>query len=440
MWIGTLGMFKSLRGAKSADPLKTLSAKIWNFATASELVVRKSKKFKPEVFLLALIQAANSGNASYNEIASKMVEIDEQCDLSAVAIWKRISTKALALERFLGMCITHLCSIPVMDSFCKKSPFTRILTEDSSFVKMLKSCAELFPAHGNKHGSTAGVKLNLIFDLLTGNPLNLSTHGGTEQDRTIGKDMLDFVRKGDLILRDMGYFCVSIFSEIEAMAAHWLSRLPVSVKAYTESGVALETILKRAKSNIVDRQMLLTDKQKPARLIAVRKSKEQADQAVAKLREEATKKGNTPDKAALERARWHILVSSVNKATMSARDLGKLYAQRWQIEIIFKAWKQSSQLGKSLKKRSSYQHLLGIFLSEVFRLTLSLCCYSRLLASRLPDMECLSIYKLNCWLTMRINKSANLTKITWKLPKSRHISGQKKSDKSQVYKLLELLS
>jgi len=128
-------MLNYLIKISNADPLKSLSHHLMNFAISSTLVVRKSKKFKPEVFFLALVQAAGKGKTSFNSIVRKMSELAPECDLSAVAL--------------------------------------------------------LFPAHGNKYGETAGVKLNLVFDLLTGQPIELSVHKGTQQDKTIGKDLLE---------------------------------------------------------------------------------------------------------------------------------------------------------------------------------------------------------------------------------------------------------
>ena len=123
------------------------------------------------------------------------------------------------LETFIAKCIALICSQGVPEAHQHTGKFNRILTEDSSFVKMIKYCSDLFPAHGNKSGSTAGVKLNLIFDLLTGKIIELSTHLGTAQDRSIAWDVIDSLKKGDLVLRDMGYFNVSIFEQIESKFA-----------------------------------------------------------------------------------------------------------------------------------------------------------------------------------------------------------------------------
>ena len=50
----------------------------------------------------------------------------------------------------------------------------RILIEDASGQVMPKSNADAFAAHGNHHGKTARVKIDLAFDLLTGSSVSHS--------------------------------------------------------------------------------------------------------------------------------------------------------------------------------------------------------------------------------------------------------------------------
>ena len=100
----------------------------------------------------------------------------------------------------------------------------RILIEDASSLVMPKSNADAFPAHGNHYGKTAGVKIDFAFDLLTGSIVSHSLQAATEQDKSIGKEFVIEVRRSDLVLRDMGYFNLNEFNEIERREAWWLTR------------------------------------------------------------------------------------------------------------------------------------------------------------------------------------------------------------------------
>lgn len=433
-------MFNTKKGAKSTDLPSSLSKKIITFATLSGLLERKSRSFKPDVFLLALMRVSQQGKASLNKIAMEMAQIDSKCLLSPQALHKRINKGGCALEVFLHQCIGAIISEGVQESHQYSKHFGRILTEDSSFVRMLKSCADLFPAHGNKHGATAGMKLNLVFDLLSGAPIECATHSGTMQDRTIAWDVLSLVKPGDLILRDMGYFCVEIFERIEAKTAHWLSRIPSGVEIYTDEGRKIEDLMKRSKSGLIDREMQLTDQGKVARVVAVKKSQQKADESLRELKEEYRKKGKTPPKRRIIRAQWHIIATSVEKKIITLQKLTKLYAQRWQIEITFKAWKQSSNMQKSLSHKSSYAHLIGMFLVEVLRLSLALKIYFYA-RKRLSDdkVGMLSLMKLFDYLSTKINSAKSLRNLVSNILCEKHIFTQKRRRKPQLHILLECL-
>jgi len=431
-------MLNTYQAAKGCDLLKKLACNISLFAVLSRIVVRKSKTFKPEVFLLALIKSSNQGKATLNKIAMEMCNIDNACDISPQALWKRLNREDCLLEQFISKCIALITSHGVVEASLHKAKFIRILTEDSSFVKILKACSDLFPAHGNKHGCTAGLKLNMIFDLLTGDTVELSTHAATTQDRTIGYDILKILRKGDLVLRDMGYFCVNLFNEIEGKCADWLSRAPSSINIYINESEEIEKLLKHSKSGLIDREVELTNERKAARLIAVKKKPCEANKAVRELRAAARKIGKNPSQKAILRAQWHILVTSISKKCMTAGEISRLYAQRWQIEIVFKAWKQSGKLEQALSNKSSYQLLLGIFLADVLRLALTMRYYSRQ-RRKSPGSARLSISKLSDWISTKISSSRSLSCLLKIHVPTRLTSTQKRKRKFQLISMLDLL-
>lgn len=76
----------------------------------------------------------------------------------------------------------------------------RLLVEDSTTLVMPKANAPAFPAHGNRHGDTAGVKIDFAFDLLASSIVYHTLQLATEQDKTIGKEFVAGVPAGDLVL------------------------------------------------------------------------------------------------------------------------------------------------------------------------------------------------------------------------------------------------
>lgn len=69
-----------------------------------------------------------------------------------------------------------------------------------------KSNADAFPALGNYHEKTAGGKIDLAIDVLTCSIVSHSLPAATEQEKSIGKESVVWVGRGDLVLWQMGYF------------------------------------------------------------------------------------------------------------------------------------------------------------------------------------------------------------------------------------------
>jgi hypothetical protein len=253
-------------------------------------------------------------------------------------------------------------------------------------------------------------------------------HLATEQDRELGKDVVDLVGKGDLILRDMGYFSLGEFARIEARRAFWLSRLPVSVKACDEQGRSLETILRTTKANRIDCGMFTAGSLQPARLVAVRAAPEIARERRRKRREQARRNGKQPGKNALLRDGWHILITNVPADVMSAEELTTLYSARWQIEIIFRAWKQSGHLVQALARRSNPFHLQCLMYAALLQIILTLKVAG--LLRRIHRQHQLSIEKIAKDLAAFILTLRRLLDFPAYDPDPRHLKMDKRSRKS----------
>ena len=88
------------------------------------------------------------------------------------------------------------------------------------------------------------MKIDLAYDLLTDSIVSHGLYAATKQDKTIGKEFVIEVRRGDLVLRDMGDFSLSEFTAIDEVEAWWLTRLPLTTGAVLADGRTLEKLLK----------------------------------------------------------------------------------------------------------------------------------------------------------------------------------------------------
>ena len=81
-----------------------------------------------------------------------------------------------------------------------------------------------------------------------------------------------------------------------------------------------------------------------------RKSKEAAERAVKNALRQANKKQRSISPETLELQRYVILLTSVGREAISAKQIMEIYRCRWQIEIAFKRLKSIMGLGHLPKK------------------------------------------------------------------------------------------
>lgn len=417
----------------------SLSAKLGSFARESGLVQRASKHFSPEGFLLAMLEAASTGRASFNQLVATIGRHAANLSISPQALHQRINRTECGVEGFLIRCLGHLSRdrlrAPVKAA--ERCVFNRILVEDSSTLRLPKGNSEEFAAHGNARGETAGTKVDLAFDLLGGEVIHCDLYAATEQDKSIGVSLLNEVRADDLVLRDMGYFGVDNFRIIEELNAFWLSRLPLNVDVVTVDGVPLERVLSAFRGDRIDLAVKLTAKGHAARLIAVRASKQETEKRRRERRSDAKAKGKKVARKAIIRDEWHLMVTNVPRAMQSVDELTKIYSQRWLIEMAFRAWKQAGNMAKALNRTSSPQHLKGLILAGMIAMTVCLTTGISL-ARVMPNMR-FSLEKIFDYVIARLVALTKLTDIAALKPDPRHLQGQKRNRMSLNCGLMELL-
>ena len=415
-------MLKAILTARS--PLSYIN--LGEIAKKTKLVIRESKKFSPEGIIDALMKCVIRGKGSFRDIASSLAPIEKK-SISRQGIFLRINAKCVTFLSQTAHALIALQAKPV-EKICTKFGIKRILTEDSTFQRMNPSNAGNFPAHGNKKGATAGFKMDLIYDLLTGSPVFQGLFSGTEQDKKIGKIMLKYVKKGDLVLRDMGYFAHAMFTEIERLGATWLSRLPANVNVTLLDGSSLEKKLRSRSNKKLDEIVIVGAEGLRCRLVAVRADDELVNKH-RRNRKNASK--NTPSQQALTRDGWHILLTNLD-ASVSSEDLFEIYKLRWNIEVRFKAWKQAINMKQVFNTVSNYDHHQAlIYAALIFQLITLNVAASLKLGDRVLSLE-----NFSKEIAYRLLENTDLEKELYFSFDPRHIFMEKRKRKSLMDQLL----
>jgi len=114
------------------------------------------------------------------------------------------------------------------------STFNRIRILDATVFQLPDAFASEYQGSGGS-SNTAGVKIQLEYDLLSGQFLNMQLRPGKNNDKTYGTICLETVEAGDLCLRDLGYFDLGDLQAIHNKEASNISRLKLNTHIYIKN-------------------------------------------------------------------------------------------------------------------------------------------------------------------------------------------------------------
>lgn len=360
-----------------------------SIARKSGLIRRRSRKFSAAGFLSALIQCATRGSSSFQHLATSQAGF-EPLAMTRQGMFERLSP---ASSEFLVRVMNELLA----GSRAKSSHprFRRILVEDSTIISMAKSNAGHFPNNGNGKEATAGCKINLVTDALSGDPVGAGLHDARNPDQAIGFELPRACEQGDLLIRDRGYFSLDALAKIERREAFWISRLPASVTCFDGEGDCLDDILARTRVKRLDMDIWMgRNRAHRCRLIATRLPAKEAEKNRRQRHREAKRRRTTAAKRGLVQDGWSLVVTNIEDDRIDPDEIYKLYSIRWSIEIQFRAMKQSNRLQQSLHHRGDPFLIEALVMAVLIRQLLTIELQARLNES-LPADRRVSIEKLS---------------------------------------------
>ena len=342
-------------------------------------VKRAPKKIQPIDFVHGIMHSVCIGAFSFRALATSIgmrldaVDADSSDavfdTVSKQAIWKRTDQSAVdfmkaTLEELLKdrKVVKHdIPKLPGVD---------RILVQDSTKIRLPGELAEQFPAGKGPKGEGAGLRLQGMVDLISGEAIRLEMTEYYHQDQAAGMEIIPMVRPNDLVLQDLGYWNFEQFDQIVEKGAYFLSRYKHNgvVHHADEDGNAggkidLFNYLSERASNsgeTVDIAIVLGTSRATrirCRLVAVKVPEQVEEKRLRKINTEAKRRGKTPSKRIKKLAKWAIYVTNLPGDTANTETVLDLYPLRWRIEIIFKALKSYTPVEAISEHKSNPEHL-----------------------------------------------------------------------------------
>jgi Transposase DDE domain len=226
--------------------------------------------------------------------------------------------------------------------------FPNVYLQDSSESQLDEALKNDYMGSGGGNGNGKGeasVKVDLIYEYKNKSLAALKITDRSQPDSVLGEDILKIIKKGDLVIRDLGYSVVRIFKQIETIGAFFLSRLHGSLYVYLNitdtQEVSLGSFLEKRvkKSGVVDVMVYISKQMFQCRLIAYRAPPDVQKERCKAYLKECKKRKRKPDNEYIKRLSFTIFITNVPVSIWSAWVVGTIYRLRWQVELIFKNWK-----------------------------------------------------------------------------------------------------
>jgi hypothetical protein len=225
--------------------------------------------------------------------------------------------------------------------------FNRVIVKDSSKFDLAERLKDKLPGFGG-NASKAGACIQYEFEIKSGQVNDLSITPANRPDSKDAIASMDAIMKGDLIIRDLGYFVLKYFIEAQNVGAFFISRLNAKIIVYQLKGNVFEELnfgqvyqmMKENHIQRLDKEVYIGRVEKfPVRLIIELMPDEVFNTRMQKVNKFNKKKGYQTSQDYTNRARLNLFICNIPSEIIDGEVIAKIYKIRWQIELIFKIWK-----------------------------------------------------------------------------------------------------
>jgi len=330
---------------------------VLNIAKKTKFLQRKGGKIDCYDLLLTLVFRT----ASSLPIGLGLLTTFLNCLVSRTALHKKFNERSVL---FFKKCLFLVMSKRLTESMAPDisvfNKFNEVMIIDSSRWDIPDHMSWLFAGYGGS-ASKANCKIQLCYDYKTGEAKIIQATRGTIADQKYGRALPIIASKGMLFIFDLGYWVFDILKDIRDKKAFFLSRYRTQVELWifdkNDKPVRLNFIewLNSQQKNAVELQAYIQkyNEYLPVRVIAWKMPEEIANRRRMDLKYKAQKKGRTPKSHSLAFCSWSVFATNADDSLISGEMIRTCYRIRWNIELIFKAWKSVLNIHKTNVKTNT---------------------------------------------------------------------------------------
>jgi hypothetical protein len=345
---------------------------------------RRKSKVTPSVFFdLLMYDMSSDKSKSLNQLS---IEARSEHDIGVTkqGIDKKFNEHTLGflkslIEKQLSVELDHQIDAGWLSSF------KRVTIKDGTRFNLPEEYKDYFPGSGGS-GSSAGACIQFEYDLKSGNVAVMDITASNRPDVKDALELLDNVKKGDLIIRDLGYYAFKSFINIIKKEAFFISRLGAKTNVFEMSCgnykkldfKAVYNQMKRGKLSRIYKDVFIGSEEKiPVRLVIELMPNDIYEERMRKIHKLHKKKGYQTSEKYMFLSRFNLFITNVTKEVLPNEVISSLYRMRWQIELIFKIWK--SVFGIHHTRKMKYQRWLCLL---HFKLLMMIVNWNIIMAQR----------------------------------------------------------
>ena len=315
-----------------------LSAKrLWGLARETKFVQRVGK-INPFKLVFTLVLGFGAGSARNVSALRREYERASGVHLVPSAFYDRFGPQ---LVEFLRRVIAHLIEAtiaPVTRLGGALAGFRDLMIADASVLRLRDLLEKHFPACRTNH-TKAAAKLHMVLSATGLSSHTVAVTGERVNDRhrlRIGPWVRD-----RLLLFDLGYYGFRLFDRIRRNGGYFISRFkssgnPVIVKQHRRwrgrsvsvVGRKLKDVLSRLQRQVLDVEVEVGFVR---RSYGGHQRRAKTTFRLVGVRNEET-------------GEYHLYITNVPPERLTAEEVALAYRARWEIELLFKAWKTEFRL------------------------------------------------------------------------------------------------
>lgn len=318
--------------------------------------IKRKRKFSGNNFLETLFCIElDTSEHSLNGFAQEFAFRENQA-ISKQAVDKRFSNESVFF-------VKNLLEDAIKQIFIEDNIFQRLKYFDKIFIK--DSTSFRLPDEFEKkykgcksNSSRSVVKIQFEYELKSGKITEIELHSYTETDIANSIETKDKIIKDSLIIRDLGYISREFIVEIKNREAYFISRLINNAVIFEKrenfvqlSYEDLYQIMKKSGLSVIDKELYITAKKEKVRVIIELLPQEIINERLRKARLTAKRKKYTLSQEYKKRAMFNIFITNIPAEIVTNKQVYQIYKFRWQIELIFKAFKSTFKINKIKKMK-----------------------------------------------------------------------------------------